>query len=164
MVPNLFTPAQLDNVASPSLVKTTQNIQKGSLITFRYSFAKPYHDPYPLVLVTDFAFAIKGRIDIRGVNLHYLTFNDIKSLLQPNCNNPNFSYASLKQPQYIPLIRAFRQYKRTGIRQVKVLDCALLLNVLASVRAISPSEVEAIRKSVREQITRMTNPAAAATK
>ena len=102
-------------------------------------------------------------MDIRGVNLHYLTFNDIKKLLQPNCNNTGFSYNTLKQGEYIGLIKAFRQYKRNGIRQIKVLDCAFLLNVLASVRAISPSEVEAIRQSVREQISRMTNPAASAT-
>lgn len=145
------------------MVKQSQPVQKGTLVTFRYEFSKPYHDPYPLVLVTDVAFPVAGRLDLRGVNLHYLTFPDIKSLLQPNCNNTNFSYATLKQGPYIALTKAFRQYKRSGIRQVKVLDCALLLNVLASVRAISPSEVEAIRRSVREQITRLTNPAAAAT-
>lgn len=145
------------------MVRQSQAVQKGTLVTFRYEFSKPYHDPYPLVLVTDVAFPVAGRLDLRGVNLHYLTFPDIKSLLQPNCNNANFSYATLKQGPYIALTKAFRQYKRSGIRQVKVLDCALLLNVLASVRAISPSEVEAIRRSVREQITRLTNPAAAAT-
>ena len=170
MPPNIFTQAQLS--ASPlfkgsygqSIVRQSQPVQKGTLITFRYTFAKPYHDPYPLVLVTDVAHPVSGRLDVRGVNLHYLTFPDIKNLLQPNCNNPNFSYSTLKQGPYIAVTNAFRQYKRAGIRQVKVLDCALLLNVLASVRAISPSEVEAIRRSVREQITRMTNPAAAATR
>jgi len=168
MIPNLFTPAQLMNPPGgeygPSLVKMTQTVQKGSLITFRYILSKPYHDPYPLVLVTDMSFATKGRVDIRGVNLHYSSFNDMRLLLQSNCNNQNFSYSTLKQGQYIPLISAFRQYKRMGIRQVKVLDCSLLLNVLASVRSIKPSEVEAIRNSVHEQISRITNPAAVATK
>ena len=181
MVANLFTPAQFNasafgsgiygqsiraNQYGPSLVKMSQTVQKGTLITFNYTFHKPNHDPYPLVLVTDISFPVKNknRLDIRGVNLHYLSFNDIRVLLQANCNNINFSYDSLKQGGYINVINsAFRQYKRSGIRQVKVLDCAFLLNVLASVRAISPSEVEAIRKSVREQISRITNPAATAT-
>ena len=143
-----------------------QTVQKGSLITFNYTFHKPYHDPYPLLLVTDKEFIVKSknRVDVRGVNLHYLSFNDIRVLLQSNCNNTNFSYSSLKQSGYISVINsAFRQYKRNGIRQVKILDCAFLLNVLASVRAISPSEVDAIRKSIREQISRLTNPAATAT-
>ena len=178
MVANLFKPAQLDasaygkgiygkaitaNQYGPSMVRMNQIVQKGSLVTFNYTFHKPNHDPYPLVLITDIGFPTKGRMDIRGVNLHYLTFNYIKKLLQPNCNNTGFSYNTLKQGEYIGLIKAFRQYKRNGIRQIKVLDCAFLLNVLASVRAISPSEVEAIRQSVREQISRMTNPAASAT-
>lgn len=180
MIPNLFTPAQLNasafgksvyggtlpaNQFGPSIVKMNQTIQKGTLIAFNYTFNKPNHDPYPLVLVTDRDYLVKtkNRIDLRGVNLHYLSFNEIRNLLQSNCNNTNFTYDSLKQKQYIPLISAFRQYKKSGIRQIKVLDCAFLLNVLASVRSINPSEVEAIRKSVREQITRLTNPAAEAT-
>jgi len=180
MIPNLFTPAQLDassfgqsvygrtlpaNQFGPSLVKMNQSVNKGTLITFSYTFHKPNHDPYPLVLVTDRDYLVKSknRIDLRGVNLHYLSFNEIRVLLQGNCNNVNFAYDSLKQKQYIGWINAFRQYKKNGMRQIKVLDCAFLLNVLASVRSISPSEVEAIRKSVREQINRLTNPAAQAT-
>lgn len=181
MATNLFTPTQLGasaygssiygqslraNQYGPSMVKINQTVQKGSLISFNYTFHKPNHDPYPLVLVTDKDFVVrdKNRVDIRGVNLHYLSFNDIRVLLKANCNNINFSYDSLKQGGYISVINAsFRQYKRSGIRQLKILDCAFLLNVLASVRAISPSEVDAIRKSVREQISRLTNPAASAT-
>jgi hypothetical protein len=178
-MPDLFTPATLDASSygqtgygptkdvSQSVMKPNQTVQKGSLMVFRYTFNKPNHDPYPMVLVTDRDYPVPyrnpTRFDVRGVNLHYLAFNDIRVLLQANCNNVNFSYDTLKQGQYINLTSAFRQYKKSGIRQVKVLDCAFLLNVLASVRSISPSEVEAIRKSVREQISRMTNPMAAAT-
>jgi hypothetical protein len=133
-----------------------QTITKGSLIIFNYTFHKPGHDSYPLVIVTDI-----WQSYIRGVNLHYLTFPYIKRLLQPNCNNPNFSYTNIKSDEYIT--SAFRQYKRNGIRQIKKLDCAFLLNVLASVRSFDPNEVEAIRKSVREQISRITNQQAAPT-
>lgn len=181
MVTNLFTPININasaygssaygksimaNKYGPNFIQMTQTIQKGTLVTFNYTFHKPNHDPYPLLLVTDIAFPVKNknRLDVRGVNLHYLSFNDIRKLLQANCNNVNFSYDTLKQGGYINVVNAaFRQYKRSGIRQIKILDCAFLLNVLASVRAISPSEVEAIRKSVREQISRITNPAAKAT-
>lgn len=145
------------NQFGPVPTKMNQTIMKGSLCTFNYVFHKPGHDPYPLVIVTDVAFG--PRQDVRGVNLHYLTFPYVKRLLQPNCNNPNFSYGNIKGDEYI--VSAFRQYKRNGIRQIKKLDCAFLLNVLASVRSFDPNEVEAIRKSVREQIRRLTNPQAA---
>jgi hypothetical protein len=163
---NLFTPAQFGqtpygprlpaNQYGPIYNRMTQTITKGSLVSFNYTFHKPGHDPYPLVLITDI-----WQNYIRGVNLHYLTFPDIKRLLQPNCNNLGFSYSNIKGDEYI--VSAFRQYKRRGIRQIRKLDCAFLLNVLASVRSLNPSEVDAIRRSVREQIQRLTNPAAAAT-
>jgi len=171
---NLFAPAQFGqspyspkvgaNQYGPIYSKMTQIINKGSLVSFSYNFHKPGHDPYPLVLITDIGYPLAGPRAgqyIRGINLHYLTFPDIKRLLQPNCNNSGFSYSNIKGDEYI--VSAFRQYKRRGIRQIRKLDCAFLLNVLASVRSLNPSEVEAIRHSVREQIQRMTNPAAAAT-
>lgn len=163
---NLFAPAQFGkttygqtlpaNQYGPIYSRMTQTITKGSLVNFNYTFHKPGHDPYPLVLITDI-----WQNYIRGVNLHYLTFPDIKRLLQPNCNNPAFSYFNIKGDGYI--VSAFRQYKKRGIRQIRKLDCAFLLNILASVRSLNPSEVEAIRRSVREQIQRLTNPAAVAT-
>lgn len=170
---NLFAPAQFGqtpygpkvsaNQYGPIPAKLTATITKGSLVTFSYNFYKPGHDPYPLVLITDAnypAMGPKAGMYMRGVNLHYLTFPDIKRLLQPNCNNMNFSYSNIKADSFI--VSAFRQYKRRGVRQIRKLDCAFLLNVLASVRSLNPSEVEAIRNSVREQIRRLTNPVAAA--
>lgn len=134
-------------------------VGKGSLITFSYLFHKPGHDPSPLVLVTDI-----WQHYVRGVNLHYLTFPYIRKLLQPGgmnaCNNPRFSYYNIKGDAYI--VGAFRQYKRPGIRQIRMLDCSFLLNVLASVRSIDPNEVEQIRRVVREQINRLANPPAQA--
>lgn len=169
---NLFAPAQFGqtpysprvsaNQYGPIPAKLTAAITKGSLVTFSYNFFKPGHDPYPLVLITDASYPAigpKAGMYMRGVNLHYLTFPDIKGLLQPNCNNINFSYSNIKGNEYI--VSAFRQYKRRGIRQIRKLDCAFLLNVLASVRSLNPSEVEAIRNSVREQIRQLTNPVAA---
>lgn len=104
-----------------------QRINKGSLVTFSYLYHQPGHDPTPLVIVTDI-----WRDFIRGVNLHYLTFNYITKLLQPNCENARFSYYNIKGDRYI--VDAFRQYKRLGIRQIKKLDCTFLLKVLATVR------------------------------
>jgi hypothetical protein len=106
---------------------------------------------------------------IRGVNLHYLTFPDIIRLLQPNCGNAAFSYSNIKGHSYIggaepnTFCRAFRQYKRTGIRQIKVLDCAFLIKVLTTVRSIDPTEVDNIRRAVRDQINMVVNPPAQAT-
>lgn len=128
---------------------STNLISKGSLIVFAYQFW--INDPYPLVIVTDY---VPGN-RIRGVNLHYLTFPFIKELLRTGCENPTFSYGNVKPNQYIS--SAFRSYKWQGIRQIKKLDCKFLLNVMGTVRSFDPSEVQAIRESVQEQIRRIVN-------
>lgn len=136
------TPA---NQYGPS-VKT---VAKGSLVYFNYLFW--IHDPYPLVIISD----IYPQY-IRGLNLHYLTFPYIKHVLQPGCDNRNFSYSNIRggnvpyETTHVP--KAFRTYKRSGIRALKALDCSFILNVLASTRAIDPMEVDRIRQVVREQI------------
>lgn len=130
---------------------SVKQIAKGSLVTFNYLYHKPGHDPAPLVIITDI-----WQNYIRGINLHYLTFPIIKNILQSYCDNVGFSYSNIRGDEYI--VSAFRQYKRLGIRQIKKLDCAFLLNVLASVRTFDPNEVEAIRKSVRQQIRQLTFP------
>lgn len=127
---------------------SVKTIGKGSLVYFNYLFW--IHDPYPLVIVTD----IYGQY-IRGVNLHYLTFPYIKKILQPqlnasNCDNKNFSYYNIKDTQYI--VNAFRTYKRSGIKTIKTLDCAFILNIMASVRALDPQEVENIRLAIQQQM------------
>ena len=167
MADNLFIPSIIEDVYGPTARanqygpiynQMVKAVNKGSLIVFNYIFHKPGHDPYPLVLLTDVNYPQKNPIHIRGVNLHYLTFPTIKKLLQPNVNNLGFSYANIKEDSYIS--GAFRQYRRTGIRQLKTLNTTFLLNVLASVRSFNPNEIEAIRKSVREQLQRLTNPSA----
>ena len=157
MISNLFkgipgsgVPA---NQYGPSFTKMTNLIGKGSLIRFNYTFVKPGHDQTPVVLVTDV-----WANYIRGVNIGYLTFPYVKRLLQQYCNSTGFSYANIKGQEYI--VSAFRQYKRAGLRGLQKLDCAFLLNVLASVRSYDPHEIEAIRKSVRDQIRKLTNPTA----
>ena len=76
-------------------------------------------------------------------------------MLQSNCNNLSFGYGSIKNDKY--LVSAFRQYKRSGIRSLKKLDCDFVLNLLAGIRAVTPMEVDAIRKTVNEQLTKATN-------
>ena len=77
------------------------------------------------------------------------------------CENPNFTYQYIKNNNYI--ISAFRQYKRSGIENIKKLDCQFVVNTIGISRSFDPNEIEAIRKSVREQISRMTNQQAAPT-
>lgn len=148
----------LSNLAPPGPVNPT--VTRGSLITFNYTFHKPGHDPWPLVLVTDVNY--KGSF-IRGIQLHYLTFPVIKRLLFPGgqsvCENPVVTYQYIKGNEYIK--SAFRQYKRNGIQSLKKLDCQFIVNALSLSRSFDPHEIEAIRKSVREQIHRLTNPQAA---
>lgn len=151
-------------------------VVRGSLIMFNYGLHKPGHDAFPLVLVTDPEYpekdppiqagsAPKNRKGqyLRGINLHYLTFPIIKKLIFPNnsqsiCENPVFTYQYIKNNEYIS--SAFRQYKRNGIQNVKKLDCQFIVNAMGISRSFDPNEIEAIRKSVRDQINRMVNPQA----
>jgi len=147
------------NLTPPTAVNPT--VGRGSLITFNYLFHKPGHDPAPLVLVTD---VWQGYV--RGINLHYLTFPVIKKLMFPVpgqsiCESPQFTYQYIKGNDYI--VSSFRQYKRNGIESLKKLNCEFIVNALAISRSFDPNEIEAIRKSVREQIRRMVNPQAAPT-
>lgn len=130
-------------------------IKKGDLIRFNYTFW--IHDPYPLVVVTD---VFNGNM-IRGVNLHYLTFPYIRNLLKIGCNNLSFSYRNISGDAYI--VNAFRSYKWQGIRQVKKLDCAFILNLMSLVRSFDPQQVKAIRQEIMRQIRREVNPPAKAT-
>lgn len=140
-------PANLNPQAS-----FNQHITQGTLMSFAYSFWK--NDPYPLIIVTK---VTPGKM-IKGVNLHYLTFPYIKNLLSTQCNNPAFSWQSIKGQSYIE--NAFRSYKWGGIRQVKVLDCQFLLTIMGMVRSFDPAEIEIIRRQVQEQIRQQVNPKA----
>lgn len=136
-------------------------VGRGSLITFNYLFRKPGHDPQPLLLVTDV-----WPNYCRGIQLHYLTFPVIRKLMFPApgqsiCESASCTYQYIKGNSYI--VSAFRQYKRNGMENIKKLDCEFIVNALAITRSFDPSEIELIRKSVREQINRMTNPQATST-
>lgn len=144
------------------------NIIRGSLCTFSYLYHKPGHDPAPLVLITDENFPEradhpKRGMYIRGINLHYLTFPTIKKLMYPGqgksvCESPQVTYQYIQGNEYI--VSAFRQYKKSGIQSLKKLDCNFIVNAMSISRSFDPNEIEAIRKSVREQIRRMANPQA----
>lgn len=146
-----FRDVTLESARANQYGPSIKRISNGTLVTFQYSFAK--NDIYPLVIltrVTDKYFS--------GLNLHYLTFNDIKYILQRdkmNACNPLFSYPTVKPQKN--LLKAFRRYKRIGIRTLKSLDCNLILNALGTARAIDPSEVEAIRENVKNQVAKLFN-------
>jgi hypothetical protein len=95
---------------------------------------------------------------IRGVNLHYLTFPAIKKLLYPGismCENSSVTYQYIKGNDYVS--SAFRQYKRDGMISLKKMDCDLIVKAMSMVRSFDPNEIEAIRKEIREQLSRITN-------
>lgn len=151
--PGLFQPNGQDVISTlKGKIQSNFSLNQGSLITFNYAFWK--NDPYPLVIVSK---VLPGNM-ICGVNLHYLTFNYIKNMLQRYCNNPGFSYSTIKGDSYI--VGAFRSYKWNGIRQIRVLDCGFLLKVMTMVRSFNPADVELIRQQVQEQIQRQVNPRA----
>lgn len=151
LIEQIFKPVNHDVISNPNpRLASNYAIKKGNLVTFNYSFWKK--DPYPLVIISQVLPSNK----IFGINLHYLTFNYIKKLLK-NCGNPLFSYSnSIKGDNYLK--DAYRSYKWSGVRQVKVLNCDFLLNIISTIRNSDPAEVQIIRKNVQEQIRQQINP------
>ena len=117
-------------------------------------FHKAGHDANPNVMVTNV-----DSFYVWGVNVHYLTFPYIRNLLQKNCNNPMLSYQTIKADKFVT--SAFRQYKKNGIRSLKKLDCDFVLNLLGSSRALTPTEVEAIRNTINTQMSQVINQVSA---
>jgi hypothetical protein len=80
----------------------------------------------------------------------------MKDLLNKS-KSPNFSYLnSIKN--FTNLKGAYRSYKWSGVRQVKVLNYEFLLNVVSTIRSFDPAEVQIIRKNVQQQIRQQINP------
>lgn len=136
---------------------------KGSIVMFRYDFARPGHDQNPLVLVTDYQYRTvrSDQVYLRGLNLHKLTDQDIMYLLGKKrglnaCNNPNFSYNNISGNKYI-VTAAFRQYRWVGIKRLQTLNCDYILNAMGSVRALDPQELAAIQQATQEQLARIVN-------
>ena len=147
-------PVRQDVITNPNKRITSNfNVGKGSLISFNYSFWR--NDAYPLIIVCD---NNKVNNKLHGINIHYLTFPYIKKLLDLSANNPNFSYKSLGNDDYLK--SAYRSYKKLGVRQIKILDYKFLLNIMNMVRSYDPAEVQIIRRQVQEQIKRQINPKA----
>lgn len=130
-------------------------ITRGSLISFNYprSFAmipNVIHDVQPMVIVTDI-----WPNYIRGVNLHYLMFPHVRSLLTKYGGNAGFSYQAVKASVSevgTAWYDAFRMYVRAGVGRPRKLDTEWLKNVLTEVRSFDPGEVEKIRSTIQKQI------------
>lgn len=150
-----FRPVGQDVVANPSRRMGRNLVAKtGSLVTFNYAFWK--NDPYPLIIVIENNL---GKDKLSGINLHYLTFRDIKSLIS-KAGGMGFSYKSVSDSR--PFRDSYRSYKRSGVRQLKVLDPSYLLGVMGMVRSYDPAEVQIIRRQVQEQLRTQINPKASA--
>lgn len=121
-------------------------------MSFNYTFWK--NDPYPLLIIIENS---PGKDKLSGINLHYLTFRDIKDLIG-QAGKMGFSYRSVSGSR--PFRDSYRSYKRMGVRQMKVLDPSYLLGVMGMVRSYDPAEVQIIRRQVQEQLKRQINPKA----
>ena len=149
----LNTPAMQQLFKSVDAQSPLQNILlKGNLITFNYSFWA--HDPYPMIIVSN----VTPGTRVKGINLHYLTFNYISTLLKTSAGNAAFSYDSIKSDTYIS--SAFRNYKWQGIRNIRKLDSNFILSIMGMVRSFDINEIEAIRTSVQQQMNVLLNPPA----
>lgn len=150
---NTFGGLQGNNPSLQNLFKPAKSldssIQRGELIVFHYNFFK--HDPRPHIIVTD----VNPGNRIRGVNLHYITFHDIKQLLQMSCGVNSFSYKNIVGQNVFT--NAFRSYKWAGIKGIKKMDCDFVRSIMNLVRNFDPAEIEIVRRLVREQLQRQVN-------
>lgn len=155
MVDQVASLGQMMNPALQGMMTPPQQsntLNNGTLVTFQYKFFKT--DPYPLVIL---ARVEQGEL-IKGVNLHYLTFNYIKNVLQAHAGNSSFSWQHhVKLDNY--LSNAYRHYKWSGIamQTFRILDAQLIVKVANMVRSIDPNEVRAIKQSIREQMQQQMN-------
>jgi hypothetical protein len=134
---------QLAQQPQPQVTQPNQ-IQKGSILIFPYQFWK--NDPTPCVMIS----SVNGTV-LKGINLHYLTFNYIKRLM-PNANNPGFSYYNIKADQYI--VSAYRSYLVRGImfEKSRVIDAKFLLQMMSMVNSFDPLQIRAIRQEIERQL------------
>lgn len=153
VIQQFFRPVGQDVVANPSKrMGKSLFARTGSLVSFNYTFWK--NDPYPLLIVIDNS---PGKDKISGINLHYLTFRDIKEAIS-RAGRMGFSYRSITDSR--PFKDAYRSYRKVGVRQMKVLDPSYLLGVMGMVRSYDPAEVQIIRRQVQDQIKQQINPKA----
>ena len=148
-----FRPVGQDVVDNPSRrMGKSLFARTGGLVSFNYTLWR--NDPYPLIIIIE---NNPGKDKISGINLHYLTFRDIKDIIG-RAGKMGFSYRSIADSR--PMKDSFRSYKRAGVRQMKVLDPSYLLGVMGMVRSYDPADVQIIRRQVQEQIRRQINPKA----
>lgn len=143
----------LQQLFQQSTVPTAANaaspyVTKGSLILFKYSFW--IHDPSPLLIVTDYNPGQR----MRGINLHYLTYPYVQGLITQSANNPAFSYQNIKMNPYIK--SSFRTYKWSGISQIKKFDNQFVLRMINATRSFDPTQIQAIRQSIDQQLQQAT--------
>lgn len=123
------------------------SIKTGSIVQFSYDFAK--HDRTPLVILTE---NLAG--EIKGLNLHYILPDPILQIISPMgmnaCNNPRFSWQSVKYNPYIK--KAFRIYKKNGIKNIRLLDCDYLKRVITASRKLNLQDLTALRSAIDAQL------------
>lgn len=145
-------PPQPISSALPFKKSEHQQLLKGVLASFQYSLFK--HDPSPLIIVSD-VFGDR----IRGINLHYLTYRYMKSLLSNYCGKPDFSYRYIKFDKFV--VNSFRTYKKIGIQNLNLLDCGIINTQLTKIRSFNPQELNVIRQEIEKQLHAQINPTAA---
>lgn len=143
--------------------KSASTPSAGDIIRFRYEFAKAGSDANPLVLITDPAYKIttSPMFYVRGINLHYLRTEQIRTLLGSRinaCDNPTFSYNNIKPYKYIK--QAFRMYKKAGIRNVQIINCEYLKRLLGASKKLETQDLDAIKDFINQQLRKEINPQA----
>jgi hypothetical protein len=131
----------------------TQAFPRGTIITFYYGQWK--HNPYPTLIVTD-SYAPRFGIDgmLRGVNLNYLSFGEVKKILD-HCGNTSFSYGTLiRDGKLAGMRRAFRRYRwnQLNIPYIMRFDNDEIKEKAGIVEAYDPVSAMAMKEQIRQQL------------
>jgi len=132
-------------------IQILSRLKTGSIIQFGYDFAK--HDRTPLVILTE-----NNAQEFKGLNLHYILPDPLLQIVSPfgmnACNNPRFSWQTVKYNPYIK--KAFRIYKKNGVKNLRLLDCDYLKRIITASRKLNLQDLTALRSAIDAQL-RQTN-------
>lgn len=126
----------------------------GDVITFVYNKKLYYeiHDRYPLVLVLDW----KRGNRVRGVNLHYLSYSVMGSIIEMTHNGLIYSYRQVQPMQMC--VDAFRHYIWTWIIQgtIRRMNTEAIQAEVNTIKKYGKLDEATIHQLVREQLQKKT--------
>lgn len=121
----------------------------GNLVTFFYAkrVGVEIHDPKPYVIITDW----NPPTRIRGINLHYMTYNSMEDLLGSLFEGKiGPSYRYIKTNKF--WTDAFRSYSFAFIKNLKKMNPEYVQEMINRIKGYDPNQEAAMREEVQRQL------------